>query len=51
MHGIATWSFQEHLEFEIYCLDSCLYASDMLIEVDLNTKLYDDYTLKLKTFR
>ncbi len=51
MHGIATWSFQEHLEFEIYCLDSCLHASDIFIKVNLNTKLYDDYSLELETFR
>jgi hypothetical protein len=49
IHGIATWSLQKHLEFEIYRLDSCLYASDILIEDNLNSKLYDDYNLELKT--
>jgi hypothetical protein len=48
MHGVATWCFQEHLEFEIYCLDSCLHASDIHTEVTLNIKLYDDYRLDLK---
>jgi hypothetical protein len=51
MHGIATWSFQEHLEFEIYFLDSCLHASNIFTKINLNTKLYEDYSLELETLR
>jgi hypothetical protein len=47
----AKWSFQKCFEFELYCLNSCLRASDIFIEVDSNIESFKHSRLELKTLR
>jgi hypothetical protein len=46
IHGLQRKSSQKHFEFEIFCLKSCLHASE-LIAYDFNLESYKDSSLQL----